>query len=312
MNAEGHFTNMMRNSRDMEICGVSEQEGCAGPHLMNRSYPCEELWGWCLRTHRPGWITNVKMILCGRTLLRTSWSDVQSRSSLTKVRESCSSQLLFPSRKSRASAISENLDAEVAVCISLYTFACISPRLITNNYSVAISGKTLDKTDANFRKIKSGVYQKRLRTKCKPKLARHFTGPKSDQMTCEVPGYGPYRLRPPPLDHDRMKRGSVTIEAETNPAHKFMSAPLKTITAMISWEAQQSLAASTEPKHRPSTCLPRTSKKKNVGLELVNQSCMNQECINNKSYKQPRKIWSRSVFLNTTRPHKKRCSYRQH
>jgi hypothetical protein len=127
---------------------------------------------------------------------------VQSRSSLTKVGESCSSPLLFPSRKSRASARSENLDTEVAGYISLYTFACISPRLITNNHSIAISGKTLHKTDANFRNTKSGVSQKRLRTKCKPKLAWRFTEPNNDQMTCEVPEYGPYRLRPPPLDHE--------------------------------------------------------------------------------------------------------------
>jgi hypothetical protein len=29
----------MQYSRDMKMDGVSEQEGCAGPHLMNRSYP---------------------------------------------------------------------------------------------------------------------------------------------------------------------------------------------------------------------------------------------------------------------------------
>jgi hypothetical protein len=157
---------------------------------------------------------------------------VQSQSSVTKVRESCSSPLLFPSRKSRASVRSENLDAEVAGYISLYTFACISPRLITNNHSVAISGKTLHKTDANFRKIKSGVCQKRLHTKCKPKLAWRFTRPNSNQMTCEAPGYGPYRLRPPPLDHDRVKI-CLRSEAEVNPAHK-LSAPLNSATAIIS------------------------------------------------------------------------------
>jgi hypothetical protein len=36
--AEGHFTNLMRDSRDIKMDGLSEQEGCAGPHLMNRSY----------------------------------------------------------------------------------------------------------------------------------------------------------------------------------------------------------------------------------------------------------------------------------
>jgi hypothetical protein len=37
--AEGHFTNMMQNSRDMKIGGLSEQKGCGGLHLMNRSCP---------------------------------------------------------------------------------------------------------------------------------------------------------------------------------------------------------------------------------------------------------------------------------
>jgi hypothetical protein len=36
--AEGHFTNLMRDSRDMKMDGLSEQEGCRGPYLINRSY----------------------------------------------------------------------------------------------------------------------------------------------------------------------------------------------------------------------------------------------------------------------------------
>ena len=196
----------MQNSRDMKIDGLWKRKGCGGPHLLNRgaSEISTALRLVLVLIHRPGWITNLKMVLCGRTLLRTSWPDVQSRSSLTKVGESCSSPLLFPSRNSRASVRSENLDAEIAGNISLYTYACILPRTIINNDSVSWCGRILH-SDANFWKTKSGLYQKRLRTKCKPKLARGFTGHNSNQMTCEAPGYGPYRLRPPPLDHDRMK-----------------------------------------------------------------------------------------------------------
>jgi hypothetical protein len=52
---------MMQNSRDMKICGVSEQEGCAGPPLMNRSYPCASENSTPSRlvlAHIPTWLDN--------------------------------------------------------------------------------------------------------------------------------------------------------------------------------------------------------------------------------------------------------------
>jgi hypothetical protein len=51
----------MQNSRDMKMDGVSEQEGYAGPHLMNRSYPGASENSTALRlelAHKPTWLNN--------------------------------------------------------------------------------------------------------------------------------------------------------------------------------------------------------------------------------------------------------------
>jgi hypothetical protein len=215
---------------------------------------------------------------------------VQSRSSLTKVGESCSSPLLFPSRKSRASARSENLDTEVAGYISLYTFACISPRLITNNHSVAISGKTLHKTDANFRKIKSGVCQKRLHTKCKPKLAWRFTRPNSNQMTCEAPGYGPYRLRPRQSEDKSARRSGSKSCTQVVRSVKLCHGD--------NLVRYYNMAASTEPEQRLE-CLPNT---KEESFRPLRPSGLHELRVflitDNQSTKRTRKSGpSRSVFI---------------
>jgi hypothetical protein len=135
--------------------------------------------------------------------------------------------------------------------------------MTSNNHSVAISVKTLHKSDANSRKSEQWRCVRKGCIPRTPKLPWRFTKPNIDQTSCEVPGYGPYQLRPLLMEHDSMKR-SLRNEAEISPAQKF-SAPLKSVTAMISWEAIQYGG-----KHRATTEVfwPTTQKRRLLASTL--------------------------------------------